>query len=141
VPRESTFICAAPLLDADRAEWATSWVRAKLARVLWVLVQVDPGGARRVGRPLLWSPSAEQEGELAHDYCEIMGRIAMGDVEGTTARIGRWLQLRPKAPHGRARTLAPGAEGDWVSTVPRGFYLRATFTSSILRATSAEPNA
>ena len=35
-PRESTFVCAVQLSDADRAEWESSWVRAKLARVLWI---------------------------------------------------------------------------------------------------------
>src|SRR5271166_5929756 len=67
-PRESTFVCAFSLIDAETAEWATSWVRAKLSRVLWVPLQVDARGARRIGPPLLWSPSAEQESGLAHDF-------------------------------------------------------------------------
>src|SRR5688572_2499417 len=29
-PRESTYVCTAPLADADRAEWTTSRVRQKL---------------------------------------------------------------------------------------------------------------
>ncbi len=138
-PRESTFVCAMPLIDADRAEWATSWVRAKLSRVLWVPVQSDAAGERRLGRPLLWSPSVEQERGLAHDFDEIVGRIGAGTIEGLTARVGRWLQLRPKAAHGRVRTQAPGLDGDTVATVPRGFYLRARFTGAILRDPAACP--
>lgn len=139
MPIESTFVCTLSLIDADRAEWATSWVRAKLARVLWVPVQIDPGGTRRIGRPLLWAPSAEQEQGLALDFDEIVGRIGAGDVEGLTARVGRWLQLRPKAAHGRMRTAAPGMDGGTIATVPRGFYLRARFTGAILRAPGACP--
>jgi DNA mismatch repair protein MutH len=137
-PRESTFVCAVSLADAERAEWATSWARAKLSRVLWVPIEVSDEG-RRVGRPLLWSPTPEQDAVLAGDFEEIVGRVGMGDIEGITARVGRWLQLRPKAAHGRVRTVVPGADGELVSTVPRGFYLRATFTGAILREPAAMP--
>jgi DNA mismatch repair protein MutH len=139
-PSESTFVCAVSLIDADRAEWATSWVRAKLARVLWVPVHTALDGARHVGQPLLWSPSVEQARGLAHDFDEIVGRIGAGDIEGLTARVGRWLQLRPKAAHGRTRTGAPGIDGEVVATVPRGFYLRARFTGALLRDPGACPD-
>jgi DNA mismatch repair protein MutH len=138
-PRESTFVCAVFLADAERAEWESSWARAKLSRVLWVPILVDEDDARRIGPPRLWSPTAEQDRVLAGDFEEIMGRVGIGDIEGITARVGRWLQLRPKAAHGRVRTVVPGADGERVSTVPRGFYLRATFTGAILRDPAAMP--
>jgi DNA mismatch repair protein MutH len=138
-PRESTFVCAVSLLDADRAEWETSWVRAKLARVLWVPIETRDDGLRTIAEARLWSPSEEQGCVLAADFEEILGRIGTGDVEGVSAHVGRWLQLRPKAAHGRVRTSAPGAQGAIVSTVPRGFYLRARFTGAILRDARAMP--
>ncbi len=138
-PRESTFVCAVSLADADRAEWATSWVRAKLSRVLWVPIEIDEVRRRAVGEARLWSPTREQEAVLAGDFEEILGRVGMGDVEGVTARLGRWMQLRPKAAHGRVRTVVRGAEGERVETVPRGFYLRASFTGAILRDPAAVP--
>ncbi|HEY1693611.1 MAG TPA: MutH/Sau3AI family endonuclease [Polyangiaceae bacterium] len=138
-PRESTFVCAVSLAEADRAEWATSWVRGKLSRVLWVPVEVHDDGRSVLGRARLWSPTPEQEAVLAGDFEEILGRIGAGDVEGVTARVGRWLQLRPKAAHGRVRTVVRAAEGELVATVPRGFYLRARFTGAILRDEAALP--
>lgn len=138
-PRESTFVCAVSLADADRAEWATSWAREKLSRVLWVPVIVDAEGVGVIGEARLWSPTPEQDRVLAGDFEEIMGRVGAGDVEGVTARIGRWLQIRPKAAHGRVRTLVPAADGETVATVPRGFYLRARFTGAILRDPLATP--
>jgi DNA mismatch repair protein MutH len=138
VPRESTFVCAVSLLDAERQEWADSWARAKLSRVLWVPIEFRQGGPS-IGQARLWSPSAEQERVLAEDFEDILGRVGIGDIEATTARVGRWLQLRPKAAHGRVRTLAPGADGLLISTVPRGLYLRALFTSAILRDPAALP--
>ena len=139
VPRESTFVCAVSLAEAERAEWSSSWVRAKLSRVLWVPIEVEEDDTRRVGGPVLWSPTTDQEAVLAGDFEEIMGRVGMGDVEGVTARMGRWLQLRPKAAHGGVRTLVPASEGELVATVPRGFYLRALFTGAILRDVAAMP--
>jgi DNA mismatch repair protein MutH len=138
-PRESTFVCAVSLADADRAEWGGSWVRSKLSRVLWVPVIVGADGAGVIGEARLWSPTPDQDCVLAGDFEEIMGRVGMGDIEGVTARLGRWLQLRPKAAHGRVRTLVPAAEGQSVATVPRGFYLRALFTAAILRDPLAMP--
>jgi DNA mismatch repair protein MutH len=138
-PRESTFVCAVSLLDAERAEWSTSWARAKLARVLWVPVETRADGSRQIAEARLWSPTLEQERVLAADFEEIVGRIGVGDVEGLSARVGRYMQLRPKAAHGRVRTRAPGADGEIVATVPRGFYLRARFTGALLRDVAALP--
>jgi DNA mismatch repair protein MutH len=134
-PAESTFVCALPLMDAERAEWATAWVRKKLSRVLWVPVHERD----RVGEALLWSPTADQEAALKDDFEEIVGRIAIGDIEDLSAHVGRYLQLRPKAATGSARTAAPGRDGEIVATVPRGFYLRARFVGAILEDARALP--
>jgi DNA mismatch repair protein MutH len=124
VPSESTFVCAVSLLDAERAEWESSWVRAKLSKVLWV--PVVTGETRRI--------------VLQGDFEEILGRVAASGIEDVTARVGRWLQLRPKAAHGRVRTRAPGGDEGDVATVPRGFYLRSRFTGAILRDPLALPD-
>ena len=139
VPRESTFVCAVSLLEAERAEWETSWVRAKLARVLWVPIGTASDGVRRIGDALLWSPSEEQESILRGDFEDILGRIGAAGIEGMSARVGRWLQLRPKAAHGRVRTRAPGGDAGLIETVPRGFYLRARLTGAILGDAAAVP--
>ena len=141
-PHESTYVCTLPMEDADRVEWDTSWVRSKLARVLWVpLVSPHdaPHAERRVGRARLWSPTPEQDAVLRADFDDAMGAIALGHVEALTAHSGRWLQVRPKARDGAARTLAWGADGDRIPTVPRGFYLRASFTGAILADPRAMP--
>jgi DNA mismatch repair protein MutH len=139
VPRESTFVCSVSLLDAELQEWADSWARAKLSRVLWVPIEFHRGRPASIGKARLWSPTPEQERILAEDFEDILGRVGIGDIETTTAKVGRWLQLRPKAAHGRVRTLAPGADGELIPTVPRGLYLRALFTSAILRDPAALP--
>jgi DNA mismatch repair protein MutH len=141
-PRESTFVCAFSLADADREEWASSWVRRKLACVLWVPVLTPAGSAladRRIGRALLWAPTPAQEAVLAADFATIMGLVGVGRVEALDARTGRWLQARPKAAHGRVRTLAYGPDDERIEALPRGFYLRARFTGAILQDAAAMP--
>lgn len=132
-PRESTFVAAFALADVDSMEWETSSVRRKLACVLWVPI-VHDDHARRVGRALLWSPSDDQVRVLRADFDELIGRIAIGGIEGLDARVGEALQLRPKAADGRRRSVALGPEGERIPSVPLGFYLRARFTERLLRA-------
>ncbi len=132
--RESTFVCTAQIGE-DAGEWARSRVRAKLARVLFVIVEADPRvapAARRVGASFLWSPSPEEEALLRADYEELAGALGAGEVEHVDARRGRVLQLRPKAADASVRTRAFDAEGAPVLAAPRGFYLRARFTRALL---------
>ncbi|HEU4406735.1 MAG TPA: DNA mismatch repair endonuclease MutH [Polyangiaceae bacterium] len=141
-PLESTYVCTLSLADAEYQEWADSWVRAKLARVLFVPLvgeRGSPWAERRVAEPLLWSPTPEQDSVLRADFEEVVGLVGIGRVEELTAHLGRWLQVRPKAAHGRVRTVAFGAEGEAIATVPRGFYLRTRFTGAILVDPQALP--
>ncbi len=136
-PVESTFVCTIPLLSVGDLEWETSPVRAKLARVLFVPVEGErekPVAERRLGTPLFWSPSAEDERDLKFDWEELSGRIGRGDVESITGHLGRYLQVRPKAADSHARRRALDAEGIGFAALPRGFYLRALFTERIVAA-------
>ncbi len=140
---ESTYVCTLSIRDAERQEWSSSWARKKLSRVLFVPLIAErraPWATRVVGTPLLWSPTAGQERGLAADFDEAIGRIAVGGIEDLDARSGRWMQVRPKARDGAARTLAWDRDGEPVATVPRGFYLRARFTAALLVDPTAEPD-
>ena len=134
-PLETTFVCVAPLMGIQGLTWETSHVCNKLSRVLWVPVEGEreiPLADRRVGTPLIWTPSEEENAQLKSDWEELMEMIVLGHVEKITAHHGQILQLRPKAAHSRVLTEAYGASGRPIMTLPRGFYLRTQFTSSIL---------
>lgn len=134
-PRESTYVCTVPLEEAVGENWENSWVRRKLARVLWIPIQADPAIAlaeRRIGSALLWSPDAHEEAQLRRDYEDLMELVYTGQIDRISARFGEVMQIRPKAPHARARRRALGADGARVLANPRGFYLRASFTAAIL---------
>jgi DNA mismatch repair protein MutH len=133
---ESTFVCTIPLMEIGEVEWASSRVRRKLKRVLWVPVEGERAIAiaeRRIGEPLLWSLLPETEAALRFDWEELAGIIGRGDVETITGHVGRCLQIRPKARDSHARRRGVDAEGVRFAALPRGFYLRASFTSEILR--------
>ncbi len=132
-PREATWVCVAPMDKIELGPWERSPVRKKLARVLWVPIVGDgPPGERRVGAPLIWSPSADQEEALAQDWAALSELISEGEVWQWKAHHGRALQVRPKARKGSDYVWVLNGEGDWVQTVPLGFYLRTRFTAGVL---------
>lgn len=142
-PVESTYVCTLPLSEAAALEWEASWVRRKLSRVLWVPIS-DFGEAswqdRRVGTPLLWSPTPAQTEVLKADFDDIVGAVGAGQAEGVTARLGRWLQLRPKAAHSGVKTTLTTEDGERVRIGPKGFYLRTLMTRAILQDPTALPS-
>jgi DNA mismatch repair protein MutH len=135
-PQETTFVCS---LDRERfglGGWSQSRVREKLARVLFVPVQMVaeiPLAQRQIGHPLLWSPSQEEEDLLRADWDDFAELIAADLIDGINARRGRALQIRPKAKNAAARRPMNDAAGEEFFTLPRGFYLRRSFTEAILR--------
>ncbi|MGE3845432.1 MAG: DNA mismatch repair endonuclease MutH [Gammaproteobacteria bacterium] len=136
-PRESTHVCTVSLGDLVGQRWPTSTVRRKLARVLWLPIEADPRvplAERRIGAPRLWSPSAREEAVLRADWEEHMDLLATGRFDEVDARLGVYLQVRPKAANGRALALAGDVDGAPSATLPRGFYLRPRFTRELLGA-------
>jgi DNA mismatch repair protein MutH len=143
VARESTYVCRASFEAAETLTWERSWVRAKLSHVLWVPVvtpdKASPWSARQIAEPFFWEPSASDAALLADDFAELLGTVAVAGVDAVSARRGKVLQLRPKAPTGSARARTVSEDGDESSSVPRGFYLRAAFTTGLLARARGTP--
>ncbi|ACQ68494.1 DNA mismatch repair endonuclease MutH [Candidatus Hamiltonella defensa] len=134
-PLETTFVCYAPLTRNTGIIWENSHLRKKLAKVLWVPIEGErqiPLTQRRVGTPFFWSPNLDEDKALQQDWEELMERIIMGQINHISAHHGEVLQLRPKAKNSRILTAATGETGQPIMTLPRGFYLKKTFTAAIL---------
>ena len=132
-PVESTWVCTLSIEDVDDV-WESSRVRAKVAHVLWVPIEAGPPLAERhLGMPLLWRPDADEEMLIRRDWEEHMAIVRAGRIDTITAHHGLVLQVRPKAANARERGVGLDVDGleRWV--LPRGFYLRSTFTAGILR--------
>lgn len=135
VPVESTYVCTAPLDPGALGTWRTSWVRKKLARVVWIPLSTGEALAdRRIGAPIAWSPSEAEEAALEADWTELANLVATGDLWQIGGRAGAVLQVRPKAQDAAETTWALDEDAQWVREHPRGFYLRPAFTAAILKA-------
>nr|WP_243695603.1 DNA mismatch repair endonuclease MutH [Rheinheimera sp. D18] len=135
-PLESTYVCVAPLTGIAGQQWHESWVCRKLQHVLWVPILAErqiPLAERVVGSAFLWQPNSEQQRALQMDWEELMEKISLGGIADIRGAQGKLLQLRPKAANSKALTNAIGAHGEPIRTLPRGFYLKAGFTASLLQ--------
>lgn len=133
-PAESTFVTTIPLLTIHQQTWETSQCYAKLRRVLWLPIEGDKRVSfphRRIGRGVLWSPSTEEEVVLARDWSELSLMIGTGKLASIDASMGDYLQVRPKAANGKSLCYGFNERGDKVLTLPRGFYLRSSFTKQL----------
>lgn len=136
LPLETTFVSLAPLTQNHGVTWQTSHIRKKLEKVLWIPIEGErpiPLAQRRIGQPILWSPSIEEESILKQDWEELMELIVFGKFHQINAKIGEALQLRPKGRNRQSRTGAVNDKGEPIETLPLGFYLRKTFTAQILQ--------
>jgi DNA mismatch repair protein MutH len=134
-PQESTFVSTVPMADVAGLQWADSPVRAKLECVLWIPIEATrevPLEHRRVGHPILWRPTPDEAAILRADWEEHIEHIALGRLEELDARMGTYLQVRPKAFTRDDRTATFGADGAPTTSLPRGFYLRTSLTRKIL---------
>lgn len=135
-PLETTFVCVAPLTGLTGATWQTSHIRNKLAKVLWVPVISErsiPIAERIIGAPFIWVPSVEEDKLMADDWQELTDMIVLGEVEKINGKVGQVLQLRPKAANSKAKTQAFNKRGEPFMTLPRGFYVKTSFTHQLLK--------
>lgn len=136
-PAESTFVTSIPLLTIHQQDWLNSQCYAKLKRVLWLPIEGSkqiPYEHRRIGRGFLWSPNDQEEAILANDWYELTTMIATGRLDEINATLGQYLQIRPKAANARSVCYGFDSEGTKILTLPRGFYLRPSFTEQLVEA-------
>jgi DNA mismatch repair protein MutH len=141
VPLESTAVCQIDPIAIAGESWDTSYVRAKLARVLFVALEVPPGarsvGDRRVAAVLLWSPAPADEATLRADF-ELFVReyFRRGRGAEITGHLGAALQVRPKGRNATDLRAAYDPAGRPTRIGKMGFYLRPAFVARILADTN-----
>lgn len=131
---ESTWVCSASPVAIAAETWATSRARAKLARVLFVPIDVSAPVLldRRVGTAFLWSPDHDEEATLRADWEDLADLVARGLSSAISARRGQALQLRPKARDATVTRRYATADGDSWEARPQGFYLRRPFVQRLV---------
>ncbi len=134
-PLETTFVSVVPLINLQGLTWHNSVVKKKLNLVLWlpILAERDiPPKQRIIGTGFLWQPNAQQTTLLQQDWEQQIEMIALGEIGQINGKLGQVLQIRPKAANAKALTNVMGPEGKIIQTLPRGFYLKTSFTQQIL---------
>lgn len=134
-PKESTYISIVPLMSRQLLTWRNSDLYHKLRRILWVPYFFDRSVSPydwHLSQPVLWSPGVEDEAILEQDWQELMSLVQLGQLDQINARVGQYLQIRPKAMNAAVRTQGIGNDGTSVRTSPLGFYLRMAFTVKII---------
>jgi DNA mismatch repair protein MutH len=138
VPLESTAVCQIDPIAIAADSWASSYVRRKLARVLFVALEVPhravPVGDRRVTAVCLWTPSAADEALLASDFEHfVQVFFRTGRASEITGHQGKVLQVRPKGRNAADVRRAYGPRGQPIWLGKCGFYLRPGLVGRILR--------
>ncbi|HEY2900343.1 MAG TPA: MutH/Sau3AI family endonuclease [Polyangia bacterium] len=138
VPLESTAVCQIDPIAVAAESWESSYVREKLARVLFVALEVPPDsdsvGERRVSAAGLWSPSPTEEQTLRDDFTLFVREyFRRGRVDEITGHLGTALQVRPKGKNAADQRDGYDADGRPTRVGKCGFYLRPGFVAAILR--------
>jgi DNA mismatch repair protein MutH len=142
VPLESTAVCQIDPIAIAGESWDTSYVRAKLARVLFVALEVPPEarsvGDRRVAAVRLWAPTLDEEAMLRADF-ELFVReyFRRGRAADITGHLGAAMQVRPKGRDADDLRAAYDAAGRPTRIGKMGFYLRPAFVGRILAGADA----
>lgn len=139
VPLESTAVCQIDPIAIAGESWETSYVHQKLARVLFVALEVPPEAAsvgdRRVTAIRLWTPSRDEDRVLRADFeLFVRGYFRQGRSAEITGHLGAALQVRPKGRDATDLRDAYDAAGRPTRVGKHGFYLRPAFVAAILRA-------
>jgi DNA mismatch repair protein MutH len=135
-PLESTYVCVAPMNGFALERFEDSWVYQKLSRVLWVPVLASrdiPLPQRTIGQAFLWQPNQDELAVLKQDWEELMELLRLGQLSQIKGQHGVALQLRPKGANSQALTNAFNEDGATVQALPRGFYLKTSFTRALLQ--------
>jgi DNA mismatch repair protein MutH len=137
-PLESTAVCQIDPVAIAAESWEGSYVRAKLARVLFVALEVPAGarsvGERRVSAVRLWAPDADEERRLRADFeLFVRGFFRRGRADDITGHLGAALQVRPKGRNAADTREGYDAAGNSTRVGKCGFYLRPSFVAAILR--------
>jgi DNA mismatch repair protein MutH len=130
IPLASTFVCSAPYPFKEKT-WEESRAAAKLRHVLWVPIYQEP--KLIIGKAIFWKLDAETESILKKDWENLSEKLRLGQFNDLSAKLGEYLQLRPKAPNNQERIKVLTAELEEAWIVPKGFYLRRSFTTLLLK--------
>lgn len=134
IPLETTYICTAPI-PFKESVFENSIVYKKMSKVLWFPYTVKKNDHVKnyvLSSPVLWSPNSNEYNQLKNDWEELADMLGLGQFASISSHIGKAMQLRPKAANKKQTICVLDENNELVNIVPKGFYLRKTFTQNII---------
>ena len=136
-PLESTAVCQIDPVAIAGESWDSSYVRLKLARVLFVALDVPDGarsvGERRVAAVRLWSPNAAEERRCAPtSSCSCATTTAAGGPPRSPATWAPCCRSAPRGATPPTRATPTTPQGRPTRVGKHGFYLRPAFVARLL---------
>lgn len=144
---ETTYVCTAPVLSnlnnknyKNNFIFEESVVYKKLNLVLWVPIIYNYKNKiqnsniytnRIIGQSFIWHPSIKELNLIKTDWIELTEMLILGQADKVSSHYGEVLQIRPKAANSNSITTSTDMEGNKIKTLPRGYYLRTSFTQRI----------
>ena len=96
-------------------------------------VAEGPIAHRTLATPFLWHMTPQWEAQLKQDWEELAEKLKLYQFDELTAKVGRYLHIRPKAPNSKTFIQVLDSQGNVMKVVPKGFYLRSQFTHNLLK--------
>ncbi|MBI2372709.1 MAG: DNA mismatch repair protein MutH [Deltaproteobacteria bacterium] len=109
-PAEATFVVTLDPRELITERFEQSRVLHKLRHVLFIPIEGQRSlipAIRRIGSPVLYSPTKPHLEKLSRDYEDLARRCLLEGPEGLDGELGEWLCVRPKSAKGDAFYLRP----------------------------------
>ena len=143
MPQEHTFICAADLAPRHMIPFAQSALFHKMQHMLFVMLLAPRNaglsmGERRILGYFFFDLTGEHRQQVETDYNEMQELLLSHQFDQLTSSLGNVLQLRPRGLPGKDVVAVHDEEGQLIYTKTRGYYLRSSFTRTLLQSFIAE---
>lgn len=128
-PLESTFLCHANLKNVE-TNFYKSTLYKKIRFILFVFIKTSKNTNvldREIVGFYFYKASDEDLKIFKADFDELNDLIVQGFANNINARIGTYIQMRPKCATGNDLTEYYDENCEIKYTRPRGFYLRRSF--------------
>lgn len=130
---ENTFVCCISLPFTE-TQFESSDFYLKAKRILFVPIIVKKKGSlsdKVLAEPFLWELNGKDLSIIKQDWIELSSYLRLGSWSSINSTLGEILHIRPKAANSRELSMFQ-ALGGHHRILPIGFYLRKSFTQSLV---------
>ncbi|QJC30999.1 MutH/Sau3AI family endonuclease [Enterobacteriaceae endosymbiont of Macroplea appendiculata] len=129
-----SYICSCTLLTQN-VIWEKNNISQKISKILWMPIitynSKTPILNRIIGTPVLWQPTLYEKTILKYDWTNIIHLLIMGYTQDLNEYNGYILKIKNKSKK-NIKTKIIDQNGNIIFTVPKAFYFKRHFITSII---------